>query len=1383
MKKVFSAVICIVIIITCFCNFAFVGAANTPYAVCDYDALFSRAYLINGSWGNDKLQQGSSVTIRFRGRDITEAYDPARHFADFDTAYSYYLSTEPDIFTDVPVFVFAPGTYSKLITVRYSAVILGANAGIDPNADVAWTVDGMADGASANTARGDETVFTKGLTRTTRDTQNDAKWAHALERAERREGEKANIIFTLDGVKITGSVGISQYDYSNRLYTDLTLNGEPTEFTPTGNRTTLTELKNSVVDNFSGTGANALFSARCNSMNKNDVLMYNVRLTNIKSSAKFLFNKFFRNLTIDKMYFANSDTRLFGTVSAGSSFCGDATKTAEYDQNIEIKNSVFYKLNTTTPISLGNTGGGSGHTKMSASIHDNFFYDAVSHTGNSNYWGIFLINSANTDVEYDVSITDNVIHQQTTQLQTLFNGNVNYQRSKTVLNFHRNRVTGNVNCIYPNIGWSEAYDEFVKTKIFYDFTANFHAPTQYDMGSRPSWQSAPRTTLASGYDYKTADYYLDYALTVLSSDFDVRSVTGLGDKVTVSGCDITADCTGLSGVVTPGIVAGNNARVEIFSDLSCVKTVTAINLTDMGKGTTYFIKITKGDRFVIGTLDITNGRYPDINTISELDIKKLNLPVITVNTEDSAEIADKENYVTCNVAISNTDSNYCMADTPAGIRLRGNSTLLYADKKAYRIKFDKKQDLFGFGKAKSWVLLANAFDKTMVRNAIAFKLGHDVGLEFTSQMQYVNLYLNGEFQGLYLLCEQTQTGKTRVDVEEDVSGKIDTGYLIELVGNGDTSEDRYFQIDEVPQEEWGKGVKNNWRAVIKAHLKTPEKEVCTVDQLRYIAEYVNGANRAILTQDWESFNRHCDVESFAKYFVVSTILNNGDAGYQMYIYKRENGGKLYAGPLWDFDQSSAASTHCGEGYDMWYKGSQHPWFDSFSSWPEFMQIAKSVYLDNYDEIVETVRYYTEQFYGKNRYDFHANDVRWESLSTDYNRITETVKTLGTYSANFLHLEKWLFNRLGWLDTQYAEVDVAPKSVSLDKTALSLEKGQSATLLANVGPDYASGYEIIWSSTDGAVATVRDGLVTAVADGSCTVTVKAGGMQASCKVTVCTEHQNKILYNDSQHYLKCTVCGRESGFAGHVYASVCDDSCDCGYKRTNVHSFSAYVYNGDATELKDGTKTRVCSACKKKETVTAKGTKIKLIDSSKTFTDVPAGKWYTQYVDFAVTFGIFTGTSKTTFTPDANMTRAQFVQVFANLSGVDTSNRNVNSGFTDVPRGKWFTASVTWAAKNGIVNGVGQGRFDPDANVTREQMCVMIANYIQNYLKRTPDTSMDTLVFTDDAAIADWARTAVYQCANSGLVNGVGQGRFDPKASATRAQGATLFTNFYKKYMR
>ena len=197
MKRFLSAILCLSMMLGILSGFCFAWASDAFDATAlDYDALFEEAYVINGVWEATDLQGGKDVSFYFRGKYITEHYSSARHFADFDTAYNFYLSQNPDILEDLPVFIFAPGTYDSMITTRFGAIILGANAGIDPNADTEWTLEAMQDGVEVNAARTNETVFTAGLTRTTRTPENNAKWAYLLEQTEKEADKKADIKFS-----------------------------------------------------------------------------------------------------------------------------------------------------------------------------------------------------------------------------------------------------------------------------------------------------------------------------------------------------------------------------------------------------------------------------------------------------------------------------------------------------------------------------------------------------------------------------------------------------------------------------------------------------------------------------------------------------------------------------------------------------------------------------------------------------------------------------------------------------------------------------------------------------------------------------------------------------------------------------------------------------------------------------------------------------------------------------------------------------------------------------------------------------------------------------------------------------------------------------------
>ncbi|MBQ8606035.1 MAG: leucine-rich repeat protein [Clostridia bacterium] len=188
------------------------------------------------------------------------------------------------------------------------------------------------------------------------------------------------------------------------------------------------------------------------------------------------------------------------------------------------------------------------------------------------------------------------------------------------------------------------------------------------------------------------------------------------------------------------------------------------------------------------------------------------------------------------------------------------------------------------------------------------------------------------------------------------------------------------------------------------------------------------------------------------------------------------------------------------------------------------------------------------------------------------------------------------------------------------------------------------------------------------------------------------------------------------------------------------------------------------------------------DTSKIFNDIPKSAWYKQYIDYAYTYGIFGGKSANTFEPDANITRAEFVQVLANLTGVDTSNKKVTTKFKDVKSGNWFAPAVKWANEKGIVSGKSATSFDPNAKISREEMCVMLINYakFKGIALKKKETKIN---FADDYKISSWAKDRVYQCQMADIVNGKGGNKFDPSGTAKRCEAATIFKLFHEQYLR
>jgi len=188
-----------------------------------------------------------------------------------------------------------------------------------------------------------------------------------------------------------------------------------------------------------------------------------------------------------------------------------------------------------------------------------------------------------------------------------------------------------------------------------------------------------------------------------------------------------------------------------------------------------------------------------------------------------------------------------------------------------------------------------------------------------------------------------------------------------------------------------------------------------------------------------------------------------------------------------------------------------------------------------------------------------------------------------------------------------------------------------------------------------------------------------------------------------------------------------------------------------------------------------------------FTDVNPNAWYANYVLSVAAAGAFQGTGAGIFSPGQSMTRAMFAQVLANLDGANLSAfADATPTFTDVLPDAWYFAAVEWAASLGIVTGMGDGSFNPNASVTRETMSVMLFRFIEVMGIDIPlgaregmqiSASEASITFTDRDAISYWAEEPVSVIQAMGIVSGRPDGRFDPRAAATRGEVAAVFVRF------
>ena len=184
-------------------------------------------------------------------------------------------------------------------------------------------------------------------------------------------------------------------------------------------------------------------------------------------------------------------------------------------------------------------------------------------------------------------------------------------------------------------------------------------------------------------------------------------------------------------------------------------------------------------------------------------------------------------------------------------------------------------------------------------------------------------------------------------------------------------------------------------------------------------------------------------------------------------------------------------------------------------------------------------------------------------------------------------------------------------------------------------------------------------------------------------------------------------------------------------------------------------------------------------SSLPFTDVSVDDWFYDMVEYVYDNGIMTGTSGTTFEPNATLTRAMMATVLWAMEGNPTSG---SGSYTDVSSGDWYYNAVRWATSAGVVNGVGDNTFAPNDPLTREQMAVMLYAYA---VYKGYDTAASTAAesFNDSGEISGWALTAMNWAVDNGLLGGKPGNLLDPTGSATRAEIATILRNFCENIVK
>ncbi len=448
------------------------------------------------------------------------------------------------------------------------------------------------------------------------------------------------------------------------------------------------------------------------------------------------------------------------------------------------------------------------------------------------------------------------------------------------------------------------------------------------------------------------------------------------------------------------------------------------------------------------------------------------LPVFYIDTKDNQPITSKTVYLPGTVTMQGS-SAYPDSTTPyysgnLEIRGRGNSTWNVSDfkKKAYKIKLESSSDLFGYGKSKHWILLANYIDESLVRNYIAYSAGDTLGLT-TMESTWVEVILNGEHLGVFQLCEQIKIDNDRVDIQswenlaEDLAKEIYKAYQ----SQGFTKEQQKQLEDALIQDlSWASSGKFNFNSksyTVSDYLALPpltgglwiemssefdeiskftttqgapimfkDPEYLTTNSalFNYAKAYIQAFEDALYSANaTTSYNGQtvsvwdmADLESAVRFWMVSDFFRNEIGGKSTHMYK-DIGGKIVFGPVWDFDFAAGSNSPWGTQATTGWHCRSRKWFGQMMKNEDFIEAAYEVYPIFRAYIENTIKDggLMDEYYAYIKEAAEVNDDLWY-----YKRGFET---------DFNWFRAWMTERLEWYDEQFKDLETLKSSMATNNT--------------------------------------------------------------------------------------------------------------------------------------------------------------------------------------------------------------------------------------------------------------------------------------------------------------------------------------------------------------
>jgi len=379
-----------------------------------------------------------------------------------------------------------------------------------------------------------------------------------------------------------------------------------------------------------------------------------------------------------------------------------------------------------------------------------------------------------------------------------------------------------------------------------------------------------------------------------------------------------------------------------------------------------------------------------------------------------------------------------------GIEYRGSSSQYYYDKKNYGLETrdnegnDLDVSLLGFPEEEDWVLHGPFGDKSLMRNTLMFDIADTFG-RYRSQWRYLELYIDGEYMGLYVLLEKIKRDESRVDIatlkDTDNEGEeLTGGYIIKLdKTNGEHDDPAAWNLYTANMSftsEHGSGINSSFHHFIYHY---PKSSKISEAQKTYIQNYVHAFEDALagdMFKDEElGYRNYLDVDSFVDYFIATEISGNVDAFSLSTFLQKDKNGKLAMGPLWDFNLAFGNADYCfGWQYDVWLYRSEERceggdfatpfWWYRLLEDEYFVALVKARWQqlrsDALSDAALEIKIAEKSTYLISSGAAERNFERWDVLGM---YIWPNYNVGFTYEEEVEYLADWLTNRMAWLDVE------------------------------------------------------------------------------------------------------------------------------------------------------------------------------------------------------------------------------------------------------------------------------------------------------------------------------------------------------------------------------